>query len=339
MQISIGIFAHNEEQSIGKMLQSLACQQLLREYECEILVLENGSKDTTAEVAESVLKDVTPTGTCYTVHQLPYPGKARTWNEFVHRLSCPTSEYLIFLDADISFVGEQVLSRVVAHLRQNKHADVCVDTALKTTAVTGCSDLKDSVSLAVSELSQHGPVAIAGSLYCARSTTVRKYRLPYGLLVEDGFVKAMVCTENFSKPADEGRVVRAPDAAHLFTPVKSVREAFRHEVRLAVGTELNISLFDHLRQAYASGIEVTNLIALENERDPQWVASLIADRKRNSQLRSHAFEYALKPLRGIRHLHARNKLAMLPVLSLRIVFNGAAALVANVTLRRGRWAW
>jgi hypothetical protein len=339
MKISIGVFAHNEERTIGAMLESLSCQQLLREYDCEILVLENGSKDATAGVAESALDEVMPAGTDYVVHRLPYPGKARTWNEFVHRLSCPTSDYLVFLDADISFVGDRVLSDVVAHLRQNRHADVCVDTALKTTAVTGTRGLKDSVSLAVSELSQHGPVAIAGSLYCARSATIRKYRLPYGLLVEDGFVKAMVCTENFAEPADEGRVVRAPEAAHLFTPVTSVSEAFRHEVRLAVGTELNISLFDYLRQANATGAEITRLIALQNERDPQWVTGLIADRKRTGALSSHAVEYALKPLTRVRHLGRRAKLNMLPVLILRIAFNGAAALVANAALRRGRWAW
>ena len=321
------------------MLQELGKQTLLERHDCEVIVLENGSRDQTAAVARTVLSTALPAHVSHHVLALPIAGKSRIWNSFVHDISNDQSEYLIFLDADIRFVGNEGLTEVINKLATTPKAEVSVDYALKSTAIDGTKGIRDKLSLAASCMTHNGPVAITGQLYCDRASTMRRYHLPNGLLVEDGFVKAMVATDGFTKDADETRIVRAPNAAHLFEPVTSLPDVFRHEVGLAIGTEVNIALFDHLRALQISGANPSTFIAEQNQQNPNWVTKLIAEKRKRSELPFHAWEYALKPWRQFCHPSASKSPALIPIVGLKVLFNGAAALAAQRALRIGRWSW
>ena len=101
--------------------------------------------------------------------------------------------------------------------------------------------------------------------------------MPIGLPGEDGFLRAMLLTSNFTAPEDVTRLVFVDGARHVFESERSIRGVFRHNVRLAIGTAVNIFLFHHfrLRSRTSSGLAV--YIQERNAADPKWVNTLISE--------------------------------------------------------------
>src|SRR5688572_8342662 len=101
-KIDIGIFAHNEERAIGEMLSRFSRQSLFAtpEHSVRVFVLANGCSDRTAEVAKAAFDKLYAPGQIDVVN-LAEGGKSRTWNKFVHELSRPDTDFLLFCDADL----------------------------------------------------------------------------------------------------------------------------------------------------------------------------------------------------------------------------------------------
>jgi hypothetical protein len=108
---------------------------------------------------------------------------------------------------------------------------------------------------------------------------MRSIWMPLDLSVEDGFLHAMVITDNFRQVPDYSRVVRAADASHYYEGLTRWRDIVEHEVRLTVGWALNcflcwdVLLFMTSRHGPGAGELVRRL----NAQDPAWYRRMMAN--------------------------------------------------------------
>ncbi len=281
MKISAGILAWNEEGSIGAAIASLAGQTLLAKVDggsvgLEIVVVPNGCTDGTADAARRALQELQQRFPAVraSVHDLPTPGKVNAWNEFVHRLSAPDSDYLLLLDADIELLGADTLWSMVQVLEEQPNVQVATDRPVKHLEREGRSGLLGRLLLGAGAMTQAAPGQLTGQLYCARAALLRRIVLPDGLIVEDGFLKQMICTEGFSHKVDNSLIARAPGAAHVFECYTSVRDVFNHQVRQAIGHTIYTYLRDDLQRP---GLErpVFAELARRSRANPEWFRELV----------------------------------------------------------------
>lgn len=348
MRVSLGIFAHNEEARIGATLASLRSQDLFAPasaggWTLDVVVMPNGCRDRTADVASAALASAfhdCPHARVR-VEVLPEPGKSRTWNTFVHRLSDPAADLLVCMDGDIDFVGSETLRRLVEALRDHPEAHASVDCILKDLALRKEVGLRGRLSLAASELALAGPPKLAGSLYAVRAAVARRIWMPVGLLVEDGYLKAMLCTDNFTAPDTPARLVRAEGAAHTFEAVTDFRTLLKHETRLLVGSAMNILLFEHLEQCVRKepGRDGGTLVGEWNRTAPDWFPALVDRGLKAKGWWLAPTGFLLLPLRQLRTLGGRRAIRRLPAALARVAFNALAALSANRQLRQRRFQW
>ena len=346
MKIGIGIMAYNEAARIRATLASLREQDLLARGaggdDIDIRVVANGCRDDTAAVAGRACDELFAglPGVHAGVAVLEQAGKSNAWNEYVHRLAAPDADRLILMDGDITLVGAGTLRQLVDALSAAPEAHASVDTILKDIALKADLSARERMSLAASELTRAGPPKLAGSLYCARGPVLRGIWMPVGLLVEDGYLKALLCTDNFTRPDNPARLVRAPDAAHVFEAVTDARILFRHEVRILVGSAVNFILFDHLRARVTSGEgDAGAIVGRLNAQQPDWFPRLVDESLRRRGWWLAPTGFILLPLQQLRHLPAAARLRRLPAALLRAAFNLAAAVAANTQLRRRTFRW
>ncbi len=281
MKISIGILAWNEERSIATTIASLGAQTLLAKApaagrEIEILVVPNGCTDRTASVAAAALEELRQRYPFLnaSVHELVTPGKINAWNTFTHRLSDPASAFLILMDADIELVGDRTLENMVAALEADAHALIATDRPIKHIDLKPSRSLIEKLLSGAGEMTRSAPGQLTGQLYCARAAALRELVMPEGLIVEDGFIKQMICSEGYAKAPDNSRLVRARDAAHIFECYTSPAAVFHHQVRQAVGQTIYSYLRDDLRRP-----DVPKPVFAELRRrsaaNPAWLADLV----------------------------------------------------------------
>lgn len=110
--LSVIIPARNEAEYIGRALASVAAQSWPVER-LEVLVIDNGSTDQTAEVVRCIASDQSKqpeqTGLCIRLLQVPEPGTSRARNRGAE---AARGDYLVFMDADSWMapnLAEQVL--------------------------------------------------------------------------------------------------------------------------------------------------------------------------------------------------------------------------------------
>jgi glycosyltransferase involved in cell wall biosynthesis len=338
-QVSVGIFAHNEERAMERVLRGLREQTLFsRTPTPRLVVLENGSTDRTADAAREALERLFG-GLPTEVRQLEVGDKGETWNRFVHEISPRDDVFLVFVDADIEFGAADALERLVATLRAQPGAWVAVSRPVKDIARKERRSGVEKLSLAGSAAGEAGPAQLCGSLYCGRTEALRRIAVPRNLLVEDGFLRAAMTTDMFREPEAVDRIVRAPGAFHYFEAVTNLRHLHRHEKRLAIGTEMNIMLFDWARGAVRRGADVAGEIERRNAADPEWVRNMVRERFAEGRFAFHSAEYVFRKYRTWKLLPPGNKVKSFPGFAAQILMNAAATLAARRALRAGRWRW
>ncbi len=348
MKIGIGIMAYNEERNIRAALESLSQQDLFalpanRGASIEISIVANGCKDRTAEVAGRACEEFFAgrQGIVARADVIEKAGKSNAWNEYVHRLADQAADFLILMDGDIKLVGNSTLRLMLEKLEASPEANVAVDVILKDIAFKENKTAFEKMSLATSELMRAGPPKIAGSLYIARGATLRKIWMPVGLLVEDGFLKAMLTTDNFAKPENPARIVRADDAAHIFEAERKLARIYKHEKRLANGTAQNIILFDFLRAEIAAGrgTDGGEIVRKLNAEKPDWCQELTRAEIAKRGWRALPVELISLPFRQLKSLSGSRRIRRFPGAALRSVFNAAALIGAYFDLKNGQLKW
>lgn len=238
MQVDLGVFAHNEAAGIATMVARLNAQAVPG-LDLRILVLANGCTDDTAALARAAGAEVA---------DLPEGGKSRTWNRFVHDLSRPEARVLIFADADIQLPDADALARLVAALQARPWLHVMNSRPVKDIVADprGLGWQDRLIAMAGGTLDDW-QTAICGQLYAMPATCARQRWLPAGLPVEDGFLRAMVLTDDLTVSEDLSRIGGA-DVWHIYESERSIAGLIRHQVRIVIGSALNMAAFDALRE-------------------------------------------------------------------------------------------
>ena len=344
MKVSLGILAWNEESSIGVTVGSIFAQSLAtrlheRGDSLEIVVVPNGCTDATAARAEEAfaLHRRERSFSEGRVAPLARPGKINAWNEYVHRLSDPGAAFLFFADADIVLHGEETLWNMLRALEENPVAIASTDQPIKHIALKEKKGLLDRLSLGTSAMTQAAPGQLTGQLYCARGEWLRRLWMPDGLIVEDGFLKAMIVTDFLSQPSNLSRIVRAPNAAHVFEAYTRLRDILPNQRRQAVGHAIFTVLRERLEEI-SRGSAVDAFLEAERERDPDWF------RKHLKHEIAKKGGWVMPPglfgvrFRRLRHLPSRQRLIRLPAALAGAAVDALVVLWANHTLRHGQIA-
>jgi glycosyltransferase involved in cell wall biosynthesis len=279
MKISIGILAHNEEAVIASMIDQTLRQDLFFDITSDIqfIVVANGCTDQTVHLANQTLMQVVHhQSKNFGVKNIELAGKSNAWNKFVHEFAWLDAEYLILLDADIDFGSTNVLSRLIVALEDNPKAVVSVDRPKKGIEKQLQKGLLGKLSVVVSSVNQNGRAVITGQLYCMRGETIRNIYMPVGLPCEDGFLRAMVVTSNFTHEDDSSNIITVNDVCHYFEALLSPGKLYRHEKRLIIGSAINMIIYTYLWSTVAeTGKDAGFLIKELNENEPRWLIDLI----------------------------------------------------------------
>ncbi len=265
MKVDLGVFAHNEAAGIAAVVRALRAQAVPG-LDLRILVLANGCRDATAALAAEAGAEVA---------DLPEGGKSRTWNRFVHDLSRPDAAVLIFADADIELPEPDALARLVAGLRANPALHVMNSRPVKDIVAhpQGLGWQDRLIAMAGGTLDDWQK-AICGQLYAMPAARARAHWLPIGLPVEDGFLRAMVLTDALTVPEDLARIDGA-DVWHIYESERTIPALIRHQVRIVIGSAINMAVFETIRAVAAPDRAVALRQAAQQEG---WLADVIRAR-------------------------------------------------------------
>jgi hypothetical protein len=194
----------------------------------------------------------------------------------VHEVSNRSAEFLICIDADIAFGPLDTIELCVNALRAHAEADVVVDVPLKDFSHLSKYNLTKLFSLQESKEKLKNPAAIAGSFYIGRANVLRKIWMFKGLPSEDGFLAAMVKTSAFStNQIDESKILRVHEASHFYEGISSLRQIYRHEVRMAIGTTVNCYLCWDFFLFNVQSPGVGSFIKDKLDNDPRWLSRFL----------------------------------------------------------------
>lgn len=241
LRVDIGIFAHNEAAGIAAAVAAFLAQSRAG-LDLRLLVLANGCSDATARIAAAAGAEVA---------DLPAGGKSRTWNRFVHDLSRPDADVLVFADADIALPEPDMIQRLARALQARPDLHVINSRPVKDTVahpdrIAGGLGWQDRLIAMAGGTLGDWRHAICGQLYAMPARRARAHHLPIGLPVEDGFLRAMVLTDTLTAPEDFSRI-DGEDVWHIYESERSIAALIRHQVRIVIGSAINLAVFDQLR--------------------------------------------------------------------------------------------
>lgn len=323
MKISIGMLAYNEEKTIKSTVQHILKQDIFKRSEfdkVQFLIVANGCTDRTVMVVQEVINNSEINSTVslqnIRVDKIETAGKSNAWNIYVHELSWQDADYLILIDADIELSDEGSLTRLVEQLIDIPEAAVSIDIPRKDIEKKHKINALEKISLLLSKVDSQKRKAISGQLYCIKGDDARQIYIPIGLPVEDGFLAAMIETDNFTRVEGLSRITVAESVSHYFQALVSPIELFRHEKRLMIGSTINSMIYNHLwtnvtdKNKHA-GILIRDL----NVTEPNWLAVLIEQYKENRGFWFVPKALCLKHLRNWKNsaLTLPRKLLRLPI--------------------------
>ena len=234
MRVDIGVFAHDEADGIAAMMAGVLAQDLLQDpaFSVRVLVLANGCSDDTVARAQAPGVEVA---------DLSEGGKSRTWNRFVHDLARSDAGVLVFADADIEFCDTGALRRLVQAM--GTHWVINSQPVKDIVARPEGLSCMDMIIAAAGGGLDDWRTAICGQLYAMPAQVARRFHLPVGLPVEDGFLRAMVLTDALTGPEDFSRIGGADGVFHIYASERSVGALIRHQTRIVIGSAVNFAAF------------------------------------------------------------------------------------------------
>lgn len=316
LRVDIGVFAHNEAAGIAAMVAELARQDLSG-LDARVVILCNGCTDDTVARARAA-------GAAEVV-DLPQGGKSRTWNRFVHDLSRRDADFLIMADADIQMPDAGSMAALAQGLADRPGLAVLNSRPVKdiTYRPEGLS-LLDSIIAAAGGGLDDWQTAICGQLYAIRADVARRYHLPIGLPVEDGFLRAMVLTDALTADGDIG-LIDGADGFHIYASERSIPALIRHQTRIVIGSAINAAAFADLRHLPATARHAALAQAAGDDR---WLPAMLA-----RQLPRLPFGFV--PVHFLTKRLARVTLRRLPITLAGFLFDVIVYAIAQVRMARG----
>ena len=287
-RISIAVRAWNEEAVIRRTLESLFEQSLFEELSgraewCEVLCIPNGCSDRTAEIASAVFAEQEnshPFASAFdcSVRNIREAGRNHTWNAFVHDLSRPGAEFLFLMDSDILFNRRETLFNMYRALLDRPDASIASDRPLKDVSLKPLKSWRDRISLATSEMNGAIQGRMTGQLYCIRAEVARRLYLPSELGIDDGFIKAIVCTDFFSTELKPCRIVVADNASHVYEAYTATGDLLNNQKRQMIGQTIVHVLVEHLKTLpQPERTDLAGTLRHYETASPDWVARLVSE--------------------------------------------------------------
>jgi glycosyltransferase involved in cell wall biosynthesis len=346
--VAMAIFAWNEERAIGATIRSLFQQSVFSELHrrgqrCEVWCVTNGCTDQTAAVAEAMFGQQAndhPCAASFTarVCDLRERGKVNAWNQFVHSRSAKEARFLLMMDADILIHQPGTVWNMLRLLEVDPETHVAVDRPCKDVRCKGRKSFRDKLSLAAARGTLAAEAQLCGQLYGIRAEVARGLYLPKDLLVEDGFIKALVCTDRLTHPAWPGRVRVAANAEHTFEAYTSPGAILKNQKRQIIGQTIVHVLVDHeLKQlSISERQQLADTLRRRDAADPLWLKRLIGDHLRRTQFcwRLHPGLLGLR-FHRLRRLGPGARIAGLPAAVAGFFAALAASFMAWRSLRSG----
>lgn len=352
LNITVGVLAWNEEGSIEAALDSILSQSVFCEagrlgMTAELVVIANGCTDRTVEVTAAFFEkkriefpDGGPVN--LRVEEISEAGFANAWNRLAHTSSRRESEYIFFVNADITIDQPDAFARMLDVIRRDYDMKMVVSPlGHKHIERTRCKSLFDRINLAVTRFTEVNQTAqVRGHCFCARAAAMRSVWLPKRFPgAVDGCFKRMVISDLGAHADNPARVGVAPDASYTFEAYRTLRDIWHRRVRLFVGQTYIETLMRHLRSLHTdrSGINITAYLRARDEADPQWIHRLVQLSIYVKGLRftmpSPWFRFRF--LRNSK-LSVFRKLTMLPVALIAFLFDVPVFLAAAYRLKTSR---
>jgi glycosyltransferase involved in cell wall biosynthesis len=295
LRLSIAVRAWNEEAVIRRTLESVFEQSLFEELcrrheRCEVICIPNGCSDRTAEIARAVFAEqarLHPFAGAFTcrVEEIREAGRNNTWNAFVHDLSSREAEFLYLMDSDILFNRRGTLFNMYTALLNKPEACIASDRQIKDICFKKNKSLLDRVSLATTDMTRTIEGQITGQLYCIRADVARRLYLPKDLgAPDDGFIKAIVCTDFFRRELNPARIVTAEGASHIYEAYTSARELLNNQKRQMIGQTTVHVLIEYLKTLpLEERTDLATTLKRKDDADPDWTKQLIHEHLRRTR--------------------------------------------------------
>ncbi|MBE7382482.1 MAG: glycosyltransferase [Leptolyngbya sp. SIO1E4] len=345
MNISFGILAYNEADSICDLLRSLLIQDIIADenssskYDSlEIIVIPNGCTDNTAQLAEETLKKLAQeqpfSKIKWRVCEIKEPGKSNAWNHYVHDFSCAEADYLCFLDADIELLEKNTFSKLLEYLNSHSEARVVTDTLVRDIEIKQNRNLWEQVLLSISGSNENDNHFICGQLYCARASALRSVWMPIGLPAEDAFLRGMIVRDDFSPKRSIHRIQKVPNVRHKFEAYKSPLKLLRHEKRLIIGYTINAAIFSYLSAQYKTLTQANDYIKTMNSKEPQWLERVFKESIKNKGFWVTPKGILTRRLSNVRSTKGFKRLIKAFAIPVSFGFDFLASLLANLEIRK-----
>jgi len=349
VHVSMAIFAWNEEEAIGSILNSLFQQSLFAELNsrglnCEVICVSNGCTDRTPEIASEIFEHQRrqhPYSSVFSgrVASIAQRGKVNAWNQYVHSVSAREARFLFMMDADILIHERGTLAQMLRVLEADLRATVSVDRPCKDISFKARTSFRERTSLGASQVTGAAEAQLCGQLYCIRAEVARNIYLPKDLVAcEDGFIKTLVCTDSLTGPLNPERIRLAEGAAHTFEAYTSIPAILRNQKRQIMGqTIVHILVDDYLKRLPRSErLELAQFLRLKEVADALWLKRLIAAHLRRTKyfwrLYPSMFRSRFKQLSGLKWSKRVRLMPSALVSSMLVVI---ACLAAHSALKRG----
>ncbi|SFR19360.1 glycosyltransferase family 2 protein [Poseidonocella sedimentorum] len=340
IRLDIGIFAHNEAQTLPRLLAELTRQSLFdaEGIDLRVLVLANGCTDGTAAAAEAARAALPEAmGARIVIHDFPQGGKSRTVTRFLRDCARPEADLVGFMDADILLPAPDTLERMAAALIARPELQVFVSRPVKDVThfkldVGPVARLIASAGDGLTDFRR----SICGQLYMMRAGLARRMALPAGLPVEDGFVRAMVLTDLFTGPEDFTRIDGDPAVFHVYESIRGVGELLHHQTRLVVGSAINAALYGYFNREGLRG-EALGAVLRGPAQEEGWLPARLDAELPRRPYGYVPFSFATNRLTRFRRQGARG-LKPLVIALAGTGLDGLVYLRASLRMWRGRGA-
>ncbi|MCX8189828.1 MAG: glycosyltransferase [Candidatus Diapherotrites archaeon] len=197
--LSIGICAHNEEESIAKTLEHIFKQTLWKKTSPdrrEIIICANGCTDNTAAIVKKISKEHPE----IKLIEISEKSKALAWKRIVHS-SSPAASKIFFVDADV-VVHHHALERIAAAFKEKPWILLVGGFAVPF----GVRETKDQRMRQINEayrkrVLKNKPKHLSGALYGINRNHALEIakKMPDNILIEDAYIQAVTPKEQYMK--------------------------------------------------------------------------------------------------------------------------------------------
>jgi len=300
---SLGIPAHNEEASIGRMIARVVKSVAWKNHQGrrEIIVCANACTDNTVEVVRNLQRSYPE----IKLIESPVKSKNQAWEAIVKR-SNPRAENLFFADADVLIAGD-AFDRLDEALRANKSKVIAGASIIPSWNYTRKKDTYErDYSAFIKTLQAFDLQGLRGALYAIRRSAAQKTRMPANAqIADDYFLQAKYIKEFIIVPSAKvvfrppnqnelsSALVRStlsmrvmqqdPTMRHLVEGSKTARAFKRRALPFAwkLGLLRTARIYwAHLHKSKATREKINDLIARQADVWPQVPSSKLQQRRR-----------------------------------------------------------